>query len=82
MSPRLAQRIGMRGDIKGVVVVDVVRQSPAARLGLQPRDLIREVNGENIDTTSTLNRIASDGSRWWRFAIERNGQMLRQVLRY
>ena len=41
-----------------------------------------EVNGEDIRNADQLNRVAMERSRWWRFSIERNGQILRQVLRY
>ena len=50
LSPRLAQRLGMRTDIKGVTVVDIDRDSPAADFGFQPGDIVREVNGTTIDT--------------------------------
>jgi S1-C subfamily serine protease len=82
LSPRLAQRLGMSADIKGVTVVDIASGSPAAGFGFQPGDIVREVNGTEIDSTKTLEAMAKQSTRWWRFAVERNGQILRQVLRY
>lgn len=82
MSPRLAQRLGVRAERDGVVVIAISRRSPAARMGLKPGDLIREVNGEEIKTTSILNRIVSERARWWRFTIERDGRLINQVLRF
>jgi Do/DeqQ family serine protease len=82
LSPRLAQRLGLNADMKGVTIVDVDPSSPAARIGLQPRDIVRELNGEEIDTADKLQQIAETQSRWWRFTIERDGQLMRQTLRY
>jgi membrane-associated protease RseP (regulator of RpoE activity) len=82
LSPRLAQRLGMRTDVKGVTVIDINRDSPAADFGFQPGDIVREVNGTTIDTAATLEQAAKQDTRWWRFTLERGGQILRQVLRY
>ncbi|TIT21220.1 MAG: DegQ family serine endoprotease [Mesorhizobium sp.] len=82
LSPRLAQRLGLRTDVKGVAVVDINRDSPAADFGFQPGDIVREVNGLTIDKAATLEQVAQQDTRWWRFTVERGGQILRQVLRY
>ncbi|MCV0397049.1 MAG: DegQ family serine endoprotease [Rhizobiaceae bacterium] len=82
LAPRLAQRLRMQTGTKGVVVVDVARNSPAGGVGLRPRDIVREVNGQAIETPEQLKAAASERTRWWRFSIERDGRVLRQVLRY
>ncbi|MEQ1944386.1 DegQ family serine endoprotease [Mesorhizobium sp. VNQ89] len=82
LSPRLAQRLGLDADIKGVAVVDIDGGSPAARFGFLPRDIVREINGEEIDTAAKLREIAESQSRWWRFTVERDGKLLRQTLRF
>ncbi len=82
LSPRLAQRLGTRTDEKGVAVVDVSRDSPAADFGFQPGDIVREVNGATIDSAEKLAEVSMQNTRWWRFTVERDGQILRQVLRY
>ncbi|UVK36896.1 DegQ family serine endoprotease [Mesorhizobium sp. AR10] len=82
LSPRLAQRLGMRTDLKGVTVIDINRDSPAADFGFQPGDIVREVNGTTIDTAAILEQAVKQDTRWWRFTVERGGQILRQVLRY
>ena len=68
--------------MKGVTVIDIDGSSPAARFGFQPRDIVREVNGEEIDTAEKLKQVAEIPSRWWRFTVERDGKLLRQTLRY
>ncbi len=47
-----------------------------------PGDIVREVNGTTIDTAATLAQVAQQDTRWWRFTVERGGQILRQVVRY
>ena len=64
LSPRLAQRLGLGSETKGVAMVDIAPNSPAAGFGFQPRDIVREVNGEEID----LGRKA-EASRRSRFAL-------------
>ncbi|WP_048649425.1 DegQ family serine endoprotease [Nitratireductor soli] len=82
LAPRLAQRLKLPLNRKGVVILDVDRRSPAASVGLRPGDVIREVNGLEIDRADTLLRVARDDSRRWRFAIERDGRILQQTLRF
>jgi Do/DeqQ family serine protease len=82
LSPRLAQRLGMRTDLTGVAVVGIDGGSPAAGFGFQAGDIVREVNGVTIDNPKALEQVAAQNTRWWRFTIERDGQTLHQVLRY
>lgn len=82
LSPRLAQRLRIRGEAQGVVILDVDRNSPAAGFGFRPRDIVRELNGETIDTPEKLRDLAMSNSRWWRFTIERDGRVMNQMLRY
>ena len=82
LSPRLAQRLGLRSDIKGVTIVDIAKGSPAGGFGLRPSDIVRELNGEEIDTAEKLRKVAEIPGRTWSFTIERDGKLLRQTLRY
>jgi Do/DeqQ family serine protease len=83
LSPRLAQRLGIRSQApQGAVVVDVQPGSPAARLGLRPRDIVLEVNGERIATADELQAAAGAQTRWWQFTLERDGRRLSQTIRY
>ena len=57
LSPRLAQRLGMRTrPRRASAVVDIERDSPAAEFGFQPGDIVREVNGDEIDTAADAER--------------------------
>ena len=82
LSPRLAQRLKLPLNKKGVVILDVERRSPAGSVGLRPGDIIREVNGIEIEDADTMQVVARDTGRRWAFAIERDGRILRQRLRF
>ena len=82
LSPRLAQKLRLDPEAKGVVIVALDKNSPAAGVGFLPGDIVREVNGAEIQSADQLSKLAIEQSRWWRFTIERKGQVLRQVLRY
>lgn len=82
LSPRLAQRLGMNPNNKGVTIIDVDGDSPADSVGLKAKDIVREINGEAIDTPEKLAAVAEQQTRVWRFSIERDGRLLRQTLRF
>lgn len=82
MSPALAQRLRLRPDSHGVTIVEVDRGSPAEGVGFRAGDIVRAVNGEEIDSPAKLAEITGQGGRYWRFTIERGGRMINQVLRF
>jgi serine protease Do len=48
LTPDLAQRARVDDDTKGVVVMDVAPDSPAATAGIEPGDVIVEVNRQEV----------------------------------
>lgn len=81
LSPRIAGEFQLPQDATGVVVAKVAPRSLAARFGLQPGDILLEVNGEGVDSTKSLVAIAGEDYRGWQFDIERGGRRLTQVVR-
>ena len=81
LSPKVADELRMPAESQGVVILDVKRGSPAARLGFAPKDVIVSINGVEIDTTRTLATALGDDSGFWRVEIDRGGQRLRQFFR-
>lgn len=81
LSPRLAETLQMPTELTGVVIEEVSRGSPAARLGFEPRDIIVNVNGQDIVSTDSLLAIIDTEPGLWRVEIERNGQRIRQFIR-
>jgi Do/DeqQ family serine protease len=82
LSPALAQRMRLPTSKKGVAVVAVDRNSPAGSLGLQPGDIIRELNGVEIAKARELKKVAETRTRLWRFTVERNGRLIQQMMRF
>lgn len=75
---------GRKAQIRGeaVMIAAIERGSPAAQVGMRPGDFVVEVNGEAITELAQLNAIANSDTRWWRFTLNRNGRLFKQVLRY
>ncbi|MGN6551583.1 MAG: DegQ family serine endoprotease [Pararhizobium sp.] len=81
LSPRVAEDIGMQPDKTGVVVTSIQDGSPALQVGLQPQDIIVSVNGNKIGSVKDLEQAVGRDSGMWRFDIDRDGQIIRQILR-
>jgi Do/DeqQ family serine protease len=82
LSPAVASELGLswRGQ-RGVVIVDIVRRSPAARVGLAPGDIVVAVNGDEVTSTGQLAALAASEPLFWRLTIDRNGRLMRMVFR-
>jgi Do/DeqQ family serine protease len=81
LSPKVAEELQMTPEAQGVVVEDIARGSPAARLGFAPRDIIVNVNGVDIDSTERLQSVIDNQPDFWRVEIDRGGQRIRQFFR-
>jgi Do/DeqQ family serine protease len=81
LSPKLATELRVPTEKTGVIVTDVSRSSPSARLGFQPNDIIVAINGSPVNTTRTLETMLQEDPSFWRVEIERNGQRIRQFFR-
>ena len=77
LSPALAEEKGLDPFLDGVAVTEVGPGLAAQRVGLQPGDIILEVNGVAIDSTRRLEQVvASATSRQWRMAVQRGGRRI------
>jgi Do/DeqQ family serine protease len=79
LSPAVADELSI-SDTKGVVVLETEAYSVARRIGVQPGDIISEINGEKIDTARNLEKLVGKGARVWRMSIKRGGQTIRTVI--
>jgi len=82
LSPAVASRIGLpyRGQT-GVVITDIDRRSPAARVGLARGDIVVAVNGAEVADTDQLRTIVADEPLLWRLTIDRGGRIIRMAFR-
>ena len=55
LTPELAKSFGIKDD-KGVLIADVVQDSPAHKAGLQAGDILLEFNGKRIEAPADLQR--------------------------
>src|SRR5262245_20999186 len=55
LTPELAQSFGTK-DTKGVLISDVIADSPAAKAGLQPGDILLEFDGKKMEAPADLQR--------------------------
>ena len=77
MSPAFAIEISANPFVNGVMIVDLVRGSPANRLRFKVGDFIRYVNGSNVETVTELKGLLRQKVERWRVTIERNGKVMK-----
>ena len=79
VTPDIARRLGME-DVRGVVVTRVEAGSVAARAGIQPRDVILSINGEDVPDVQAFNAVLAkhDLSEGVRMLV-RSGEVTRFV---
>jgi serine protease Do len=78
LSQSVRQRYGIPGQIQGVLVTGVAETSAAAELGLQPGDVIEQVNGRRVgapkDVSAAITSAGKDGRKVVALMIYRQGQ--------
>ena len=62
ITPEAARRLGM-SSTKGVLVMEVQPGSPAEQVGVEPADVIREVNQRPVNNVSDFERAVRQGRR-------------------
>jgi serine protease Do len=62
ITPEAARRLGL-SSTKGVLVVEVQPGSPADQVGLEPADVVREVNQRPVNNVSDFERAVRQGRR-------------------
>ncbi len=76
INPALAQENDIDTLLEGVMVLQTGR-SYAARYGIRPGDILREINGIPIQRVVDVEAALVRANGYWRIAIERNGRILR-----
>jgi serine protease Do len=75
ITPALADEMQKDLMARGVIVTDVQRGSQAARFGIEPGDMIRQLNGNSITSVAQLKRgLAATDS--WQMSVQRGDRML------
>lgn len=76
LNPALADRLGGDPFAQGLLITSVARGSYAARAGLRPGDLVREINGRPVRSAQALQGLGPS-----EVTIERQGRRMTGVLR-
>jgi serine protease Do len=77
LTPELASQLGVRRGTQGVVVTDVDPGGPAAEAGIQPDDVILEVNRQPVKSATELRAaVRNSGSRPALLLVNRDGRSL------
>jgi S1-C subfamily serine protease len=80
LSPAVADELGVDTFARGVLVTRI-NGGPAAQVGLQPGDIIRAVNGQQIGAVRDLVAATSRQAASWQVTIERGGQQISATFR-
>jgi serine protease Do len=76
LNPALAAEVGVPSDLHGLLVEDVRVDSPAADAGLQPGDVIQEVNRQPVTTVDQLRSAAARRANPMLLLVNRSGHEL------
>jgi serine protease Do len=79
VTPDLKEKFSLAGDAKGVVVVDVAKDSPAAGKGVRPGDLIMEAAQEEVkspgEVSNKIEEAKKSGRKSILLLVERQGDL-------
>jgi len=75
LTGQMAEFLGVPDD-KGVLVMEVIEDSPAEKAGLKAGDVIISLDGREVDTLSDLSRRLSDGEHQLEIIRNRSRQAL------
>ena len=75
LNPGLAEFLGIR-DAKGVLVLEVLKDTPAEKAGLKAGDVIVSVGARNVEDAESLVRTLRDSEGAVKVAVVRKGQRM------
>jgi serine protease Do len=75
LSPGYAEELQVEAT-RGVIVVQLARKSIAARLGVQPGDIVLEVNNRPITSVAVLQEALRQTPGSWQLSVNRGGRTL------
>jgi serine protease Do len=73
LTAAIRDQLGLRPDTPGVVISDLDSDSPAARVGLQPGDVIQSINRQRVETVEDFDRLAADATGETLLRVNRQG---------
>jgi len=81
ISPALADELSLKGDLSGVVILEMARATPVYNMGFLRRgDIVLAINGEKVRSTKHLEQLTRYPARRWGMTLSRKGRRLNIVL--
>jgi len=59
LTPQIHEQLGLPANVTGVVISEIDPNSPAAQQGLQPGDVIEDINRQPVRSVADFNRLAA-----------------------
>ncbi len=76
LSPAVAEELGLDTFATGVFVLGLEQGSAPARLGVRLGDIVLEVNGQKVDTVTTLREMVAKPAARWQLTMRRGERVL------
>ncbi len=76
LSPAYAEELGLGPGLVGVIITEMPSQSPAARLGLRPGDILLSIGQDKVKLVDDAVRLTGVERDVWDFRIRRGDQVL------
>ncbi len=73
LSPAVSEELGFYDIERGVVVLKLTDDGPAARIGFRPGDVIARINGLEITNVKDAEEALQKSVRGWRIGLRRGG---------
>ena len=73
LTPDLRDQLGLTPDVRGVVIIELDPDSPAAHARLQPGDVIEEINRHPVNSVADFDRWAAGAKGQTLLRINRQG---------
>jgi serine protease Do len=74
LTPEILRQLGLPRGTQGVVISDLDPESPAARRGLRPGDVIESINRDSVTSVEDFNRLAARVTGEVLLRVNRGGQ--------
>ena len=76
LNPAMSTELGIDSDARGVIVLSIARNSPSARYGFRPGDVILEIEGQPIGVVRDLKDFVQRPYNGWRLKLRRGDRQL------
>ncbi|MGB1548134.1 MAG: Do family serine endopeptidase, partial [Alphaproteobacteria bacterium] len=80
LSPAVGEELGVDSMHPGVIILSIAKGSPAARIGLQPGDVVLQINDREIELVKDMAETLSTSSDSWKISIRREGRVFTSVI--